>query len=519
MNRAFFAGLLLAFSAALTFRCAFPELRPLHNDEGVNAVKFAQIWTGGGYKYDPNEHHGPSLPYATLALGRLTGARDLAAFSDTRLRLIDVLLGAGLILLIPLVADGLGRRGALWAAVFIAVSPAMVFYSRYYIHEMLLVFFTFLAGGAGWRYWRTRKVGWALVAGVGLGLMHATKETFVITLVAAWLALAANWVWGTRLDASRSPAKTPRVEPAHLLLAALVWGLVMLLLFSSFFTNAAGLADSVHTYKAWLSRAGGASPHVHPWHFYFERLFWFHAAKGPVWSEAMLAALALVGAALGFTRKHLDDADASLVRFLAFYTGALTVAYCLISYKTPWCLLSFWHGAILLAGVGAAAVIRSLSARSTRVIAALLLAAGTGHLAFQAWLATVPFASNPRNPYVYAQTLPDALALVDQVKSLADLHPDKRAMLIKVMAPDGDFWPLPWYLHDFTQIGWWEAPPTNPFAPVMIVSASLHAGFDENKTHQMPRYYEFRPGVFLELYVETNLWRTYVEKRPVVKPE
>ena len=44
------------------------DQRPMHNDEAVNGIKFGQLWEHGGYKYDPNEHHGPSLYYATLAL-------------------------------------------------------------------------------------------------------------------------------------------------------------------------------------------------------------------------------------------------------------------------------------------------------------------------------------------------------------------------------------------------------------------------------------------------------------------
>ena len=48
----------------------------------------------------------------------------------------------------------------------------------------------------------------------------------------------------------------------------------------------------------------------------------------------------------------------AFVRFLALYTFALAAAYSLIAYKTPWCLLSFWHGMILLAGVGAAWLVR-----------------------------------------------------------------------------------------------------------------------------------------------------------------
>lgn len=49
--------------------------RPLHNDEAVNGIKFGRLWQGGGYQYDPNEHHGPSLYYATYAINRLTEHR------------------------------------------------------------------------------------------------------------------------------------------------------------------------------------------------------------------------------------------------------------------------------------------------------------------------------------------------------------------------------------------------------------------------------------------------------------
>ena len=517
MNRSLFLGLGLALLAALALRCALPEVRPLHNDEGVNAVKFARLWTGGGYEYDPNEHHGPTLPYFTLALGRLTGARDLDAFTDTRLRLVDVAFGVGLILLLPLVADGLGRRATLWAALFLALSPAMVFYSRYYIHEMLLVAFSALAGGAAWRYWRTRQPAWALLAGAGAGLMHATKETFVLSLAAAAFALVLNWVWARWVQAGAQAGKPFRFKPAPLAVGLAAWAAVWCLLFSSFLSNPAGPTDSVRTYLPWLSRAGGASPHIHPWHFYLDRLLWFHPPKGPFWTEAGIAGLALLGAGAAFGRKHLVEGEAALVRFLAVYTCALAAAYALIAYKTPWCLLSFWHPAILLAGVGAAVALRWAASRTARLAVLGLLAAGSGHLAFQSWRATVPFASSPRNPYVYAQTLPDAMGLVEQVKALAGVQGAKTNLLVKVMAPEGDYWPLPWYLREFTQIGWWEKLPPDPYAPVMIVAAGFHAGLDENKTHQMPSYYEFRPGVFFELYVATNLWRGYIEHRPPPK--
>src|SRR4051812_41973868 len=255
-------GVLLLLGIALALRCPYLAERPMHNDEAVNAIKFGQLWEHGSYKYDPNEHHGPTLPYSTLAVARLTSTPDFVHLSELKLRLITVLFGLGLVLLVPLVADGLGRKGTLWAAVFTAVSPAMVFYSRYYIHEMLLVFFTFLTLAASWRYWRTRKLGWALLAGAGAGLMHATKETFIITAVAALIALVLHLCWNRWLDASALPKKIPTVNWKHLAGALGIWLFVGIVLFSSFFTNGQGLLDSVKTYLPWLHRAGGASPHI-----------------------------------------------------------------------------------------------------------------------------------------------------------------------------------------------------------------------------------------------------------------
>src|SRR5947207_14939070 len=187
--------LLPALAGALALRVPNLDTRPLHNDEAVNAVKVSELWRQGRYAYDPDEYHGPTLHYATLPFLWLSRARNANELADATLRLAPVAFGAGLILLLPLLADGLGRHAVGWAAIFTAISPAMVFYSRYFIHEMLLVFFTFMALAAAWRYWRTRKLGWALLAGVGAGLMHATKETFVINVAAAALALALNRFW------------------------------------------------------------------------------------------------------------------------------------------------------------------------------------------------------------------------------------------------------------------------------------------------------------------------------------
>ena len=160
---------------------------------------------------------------------------------------------------------------------------------------MLLIFFALLALAAGWRYWRTRKLAWALLCGAGVGLMHATKETFIISLVCAGLALCLNQVWNRLLDASGVPAKAQPIRAWHVAAAVGVWLAVAFLFFSSFFTNASGPLDSLRTYHRWFGRAGGDSPHVYPWNFFLERLLYYHVSKGPLWSEAFILVLAIVG--------------------------------------------------------------------------------------------------------------------------------------------------------------------------------------------------------------------------------
>jgi uncharacterized protein (TIGR03663 family) len=528
MNRWSVLALLLAIAGALALRLPRLDTRPLHNDEAVNAVKVNELWQHGRYAYDPHEYHGPTLHYLSLPFFWLSGARTSDQLSDTILRLAPVTFGVGLILLLLLFADGLGRHALSWAAFFTAVSPAMVFYSRYFIHEMFLVFFTALTIGAGWRYHQTRLARWAVVAGAGIGLMWATKETFVLAMAAMAVAVVGQV---SRLPKSLRPSRlqagpageTPAGTAAggdacptnacirHAALALLAAFVVWLVLFSSFFHNWRGLADSVLTYLPWLERAGGSSPHIHPWSFYLERLAWFQPAKSPVWSEGLILALAAVGGGVSlFGRKT------PLHRFLALYTIVLTIIYCIISYKTPWCLLGFFHGMILLAGVGAAALVEIIRSRALKTCCGAILVALSVQLAWEAGRASFIYPADRRNPYVYAQTVPDILNLVARAEGIARVAPDGYGTVVKVIAPESDYWPLPWYLRRFNHIGWFEQLPADPFSPIVIVSAKLNSRLDDQSEKKwiMAGISELRPGTFLEMYVELELWKKYVATLP-----
>src|SRR5687768_4849765 len=123
-SRSFLAGVLLLVGVgALALRLPRIADRPLHNDEAVNTHKFATLLEEGEFIYDPHEYHGPTLYYLTLPAAWLSGAGDYVQTTEMTYRIVPVLFGAGLIGLLWLVRDGLGRTAAIVAAVLTAISP------------------------------------------------------------------------------------------------------------------------------------------------------------------------------------------------------------------------------------------------------------------------------------------------------------------------------------------------------------------------------------------------------------
>ena len=508
-----------AVLGALLLRVAGLDLRPMHHDEANQAVKFGDLLERGHYRYDPQDHHGPSLYYLTLPAARVAGARSLSALRETTLRMVPALFGAGIILLFWLIAGGFSRQAALAAAALAAVSPAMTYYSRFYIQEILLVFF--LAGlvAAGWKYFRTHNAWWALASGACAGMMFATKETSVILFAALAAALGLARISAPREEdrwaslaigrpAEREKRATGRSFARHALIFLAAAVAVAVVFFTSFFSHPAGPADSVRAFGIYLSRAGEAGVHSHPWSYYIGMLAYSRFGQGPVWSEGFVLLLAVIGGLAAFRRGPVGNGRLRFLRFVLFFTIVSAAVYSAIPYKTPWNMLPFYWGVLLLAGAGAGHLLGSRFGRLrlTRPGIAVLLAAGFLHLAWQGYRANFIDHSSPDNPYVYAQTSPDFLKLVEQVETAAAGSPAGTAMLVKVVAPPDETWPLPWYLRRFTRVGYWtdvEEAGELGDAEAVVASAAFAEEISERlgDDYRMS-YFGLRPEVVLALFVK-----------------
>jgi uncharacterized protein (TIGR03663 family) len=388
-----------------------------------------------------------------------------------------------------------------------AVSPALVYYSRYFIHETPLVLFAFGALlGACW-YLQKHGALPALLTGVCVGLMHATKETAPLTLGAMALALTLTLLIERRHGLPPHPIRRTvrRRDGVVALVAAVV---VSSVLYTSFTANPAGLLDSVRAYGIWLGRAGSDPFHTHPWDYYLRLLIHFPARGTPFWSEGLILALALAGAAAGWSGRSVAGTDPKVLRFLSLYTLLLVVAYSAIPYKTPWNLLGFLHGMILLAGVGAVWVVQAFRAPAGRRAVAAVLSLGVAHLAWQAWSASFRFPADPRNPYVYAHTGNDVFTIVDRLESLARAHPAGAAMPLQIITRE-NLWPLPWYLRRLTGVRWWNGVPEEArSAPVIVVTPEMEEAL-------VRKLYELPPPGERELYM--SIFEEPVELRPRVE--
>jgi uncharacterized protein (TIGR03663 family) len=521
-NKAFRGLFICAVLGALLFRVVRLDVRPMHHDEANQAVKFGDLLERGEYRFDPNDHHGPSLYFLTLPVARVAGEKSFADLDEATLRLVPALAGTGLLLLFLLFAGGLSREATLAAAALAAVSPAMTYYSRFYIQETLLVFF--LAGfvAAGWRYARTRSVGWAAAAGFSAGMMYATKETSVILFAGLAAALGLVFIMNrpavrragaaAAADARNGRNAQARLRTAlHAALFLAAGAVTAALFFTSFFHNPQGLADSVRAIGASFNRAGHPGFHAHPWYYYFQTLAYSKSggnpvvADGPVWSEAFLLFLAAAGGIAAFGHDAGKDGNPRFVRFVLFFTVVTAAVYSLIPYKTPWNVLPFYFGLVVLAGNGVGLLLRISRFKLVKILVLAALVPGFANLAVQAYRADFTAPSDPANPYVYAQTSPDLLRLVGTVEKIAAAAAEKKDLLIKVIAPPEETWPLPWYLRQYGRVGYWtsaEAAGELCDADVVIASAANveKVAMALGDWYQQS-FYGLRPEVVLALFV------------------
>ena len=501
---------LIVLAGGVSFRLWRLGDRPMHTDEAVHAEKFEALLKKGFYRYDPSEFHGPTLNYFTLVSARMRGEATYPEIDEATLRIVPAVFGILLMLSPFFFIDGLNKRSVLFCTMLLAFSPAFVFYSRYYIQEMQLVCFTAFFLGSLWRSIRSGKLIWFLLSGVFLGLMHASKETFVFSIIAAVAALIA---------CASIKQNSFKIKYWHLAAGLCAAIMTSVLFYSSFGSNWQGVVDSVTTYAVWFKRAGGQSVHVHPWYYYLDLLTWLEFFEPLTWNEDVMVVLSVIGIFFAFNRRAIYNNKPALIYFWAIYTVVLTMIYCLIPYKTPWCMLSFLFGMAILSGFVLDWLIGISQTRWKKMITGgLIVVFVLVSPIFQSWMLNFRYFEKPSNPYVYAHTSNDVYEMVERIGQAASVSENGKDTLIQIVAAGDDYWPLPWYLRTFTRVGYHNKMDASVCdAPIIIANAlqeqeileTLYSAPKPGERHlYMPLFEEpvfLRPGVQWQGYIRKQL--------------
>jgi TIGR03663 family protein len=189
--------------------------KPLHWDESLHAY-FSMVllrdnvdnWRAcfttaavSCYRYDPLTH-GPFQFHIIALVYQISawlGAPD-HGINTTTVRIAAATFGSVMVALPYFLRDYLGKMGAWLACLLLAVSPGLVYYSRFAREDIYMACFTVLTVVATARYVRDRKMGWLVTAALAFTLAYATKESIflVIGLFGSFLGALLVWELGVR---------------------------------------------------------------------------------------------------------------------------------------------------------------------------------------------------------------------------------------------------------------------------------------------------------------------------------
>jgi uncharacterized protein (TIGR03663 family) len=506
------AVVIIVIAAAL--RLPDLAINPFHHDEGVNGFFTTNLVRQGTYVYDPANYHGPTLYYFALVSATIFGLTTEA------MRLVPVLFGLLLVGLTFGLRPYIGSLAALVAGGLLAVSPGAVYISRYFIHETLLVACSLALVVSLTFYLDRRAPKYLLAAAVSAALLFATKETGIITVIVlliatvighyytAWrrgstrgagssretrpkAAARSVWIDGVEYRAASGPADAPGLLPAkipaeHLAGAAVVFLVIYVLLFSSFFTNfPKGLLDSLATFTIWTQTGGETQTQP-----LFQYLVW------TVPLDVAILVLGVVGGLLAAIR-----APSRLWVAIGLWAAGISVAYSIISYKTPWILLNMLLPLALLGGLAASELWRN---RRLRLGVPVVLGAAALVSSYQAVDLNYSHYDDPTYAYVFVHSTRDMLNLIDEIEATADRAGTGRETGIVFFTPD--YWPLPWYFRDYPRAGFFGSI-VDTEEPVIVAKVDQEAEVGPALADRYDRIgvYTLRPGVDLVLFVRRDV--------------
>lgn len=319
------------FLLAVILRFYHLDMRVFHHDESAIGFNTYQLFKGGIYSYDP-VFHGPFLNYVTADMFRLFGDSDYSS------RLLPAFLGAFMLFLLIPLNRYIGNAGILITALFLALSPSFLYYSRFFREDIFIAFFSLLilvcavkyAGKRAEKKYSYMRLFYLFLGGAALASIEALKENayimmflIVLFLILLFIREKQYKIWAEKM----------------VIMEALFFILVLLIVSSYLYT---GKVFDFHGMKEVFEKAVsywyakhqtaqlGGSP------FYYLNIL--------VRYELPVLVFGVIGIIHYFKKNNL------FMSFLGYWAISNFIIYSYLQEKVPWLLLNPLLPLTLIAG-------------------------------------------------------------------------------------------------------------------------------------------------------------------------
>ena len=492
----FFIIFSLIFVSAFVIRTYHIDLRPFHNDEGVNYFFFQNTRANGYYNYSHLNYHGPSYFYLSTFLTN----PSIFGTSEFGVRSSAIFVGLLSILLLLSLRRLEGNAFTLLAAFLVTVSSSLVFYSRYAIHETLFVFSGVWLAISLYSWWRTGKVSSIYQGGVALGILMATKETFIITLFCIFLAFLSLGKYKTSFLRLHS-------QWQHVLSALLITVFIIAFTFTGGFRWMNGLREMFLAVPQWVGRNTSDVGHFKSYWYYIEMMFGPQPREFASWlfnvdlgekihlkftsrTEFQLIGIALIPILVGlfyvfvkyFQKDNVVPAlnnwcskikkswlEASFFRFCFVWGILALLVYSYVDYKTPWLIISITFPLNL----ALACVLSHLFKVYGKLLGIVLSIPFILISTYMMWQYNfrAGYEFGDRNPYSYTHTSKGMLEVAKMIDDYKVKNPN-----VRILVGTKSYWPLPYYLRGYGMLGYEHTTDLNSRKDrydVMIVDSTL----------------------------------------------
>ena len=519
-----FLGLLIVFFA-LALRLFELGERVFHHDESVHASFTLKLLKSGEYSYNP-AYHGPFLFHSTAAVFHFLGINDATA------RLVPVFFGVATILVLFLLKKELGKSGVLWSMFLLAFSPSMVYFSRFFRNDMIIVFCTLAVVAGAFRYLdnihSSKRYPYLILTASSLAIAVTAKENayIIILIFGAYAGMGLLYsIYSSWKRENLSLQKTLIHKISALLpflpefiLSGALFIFIVMFFYTSLFRNDISLFSIVErAFAHWMAmhrieRLGG------PFYYYIPILLVYEA---PI----VIFGVAGVSHFLKIKRQN-----ASFFLFLCYWAFTSLLLYSYLQEKVPWLVVHIVLPFGILAGAYLGEIFSrkpepmppeqelpeedispltgpKLSLRAKHSGKARTLTAGILALALLISLGqciSVNYyrSMEPTELMTYTQASPDIRELMEKIGGF-DRRPE--TLRLYVVDPNQLYWPLPWYLRDYEKTGYSSKLPASSKYDAIIVPISYDMYREIPEEEYSSYNFTLRPGRDFTLYYKKKL--------------